>query len=615
MLTPRRTVLVSLLGRLSLPLIVFLVFGLPLLQLGIYYWQAKTPTAVVRAAPVERVQQTETRPIFGVNFISSAEDRLPGSPRTADSIARQYQKGLATGATWNRWPIYWFNIEHSPDQFNWSTQDSTVVDDLAHGLRLNAILLGTPGFYQTGRSLSTLDDSPEEQASGRESTGGDLWLQSPQTATPAGLYEGVFTDGSDIPAPGKTINPNNKWARFVTMAVNRYKPGGELALAHGWPQGVGITHWEMWNEPDLDIFWNASLEDYARLLKVGYIAAKYADPQAVVLFGALANNFQKLNYYRDVLAIYQNDPLAAEQNYYHDILATHSYFYAWQSFYHVFRAQNAMDEVGIDKPIWLNETGVPAWNDYPGPVWDPKSALRATNVEQASYAIQTAFYALSAGAEAIFHFQLYDGCGNQPQGTDFPPHNGELCTPEGELIGQPGIPCAGDANGLYTNPTDAACFTQHTHPETGRLNLLAFQVLTRYLQDVEPYWRERPGEATCLGPAGIMSPHQEWIAFYRQSTKERIVGMWTLCGEDQTAEVPATSPTGTATLVKADGQTQTITAVNGMYTIPLAAATNRNPFPGQDVNPIYPIGGSPVLLIEIDERRPVSQAFVPIVTR
>lgn len=607
--------MIRILGRFSLPLIAFLVFGLPLMQLGIYYWQSQTPTAVVRASTVTNVTVTETRPIFGVNFISSAEEREPDSSRTADSIARQYQNGLATGATWNRWPIYWFNVEQSADNFNWSTQDATVADDLAHGLHVNAILLGTPGFYRNGAAVIDQSGGTALSTTQEQGSGGDLSLQSPQTATPTGLYEGVFTDGSDIPASGKTINPNNKWARFVTMAINRYKPGGELAIAQGWPAGVGITHWEMWNEPDLDSFWDASLEDYARLVKVGYLAAKYADPQAVVLFGALANNFQKLNYYRDVLAIYQDDPLAAEQNYYHDILATHSYFYAWQSFYHVFRAQNAMDAIGMDKPIWLNETGVPAWNDYPGPVWDSKSALRATAEEQASHAIQTAFYALTAGAEAIFHFQLYDGCGNQPQGTDFPPHNGELCTADGELVGQPGIPCAGDANGLYTNPTDAACFTQHPQAETGRQNLVALQVLTRYLQDVQPYWRERPGEATCLGPAGIMTPHQEWIAFYRESTKERIVGMWTLCGDDVTAEINATSSNGTATLVTADGQTQMMTAVDGVYTIPLHGATNRNPFPGQDVNPIYPIGGSPVLLIEIDERRPTEQTFVPLVTR
>ncbi|HMT19692.1 MAG TPA: hypothetical protein PKE20_00350, partial [Promineifilum sp.] len=188
-----------------------------------------------------------------------------------------------------------------------------------------------------------------------------------------------------------------------------------------------------------------------RLLKVGYLVAKQADPNARVLFAGLANNFAKLNYYRDVLAIFADDPAAEAHGFYHDVLPTHSYFHAWKSWYHVYRALGTMRDFGLDKAIWLNESGVPAWDDYPGPVWDSMSALRATTAEQADYVIQSAFYALFAGADTIFHFQLYDGCGNQPAGTNFPPHNGELCDENGEYQGKP---CAGDANGLYRNPTD-----------------------------------------------------------------------------------------------------------------------------------------------------------------
>jgi hypothetical protein len=102
---------------------------------------------------------------------------------------------------------------------------------------------------------------------------------------------------------------------------------------------------------------------------------------------------------------------------------------------------------------------------------------------------------------------------------------------------------------------------------------------------------------------------QELIAFYRYATQERIVGMWTLCGEDETVIIPATNPAGTALLVTLDPAThqiveRTITAENGAYTIELPAATNRNPFPFQDLNPIYPIGGRPFILIEPDDRQP-----------
>ena len=536
-------------------------------------------------------------PAFGVVFISSAEDRAPGSPRTPQSLEQQYANGQQTGATWNRWPLYWFNIEQSPGVFNWATQDATVQADIAHGFQVNAILLGTPGFYTTNAARASRVP---------RSRPGELSLDAVERATPLGLHEPVFSDGTDTPAPGKALNPANKWAVFVTAAVNRYKPGGVLAQANGWPAGVGITHWEMWNEPDLDIFWDASIEDYARLLKVGYVATKAADPNATVLFAGLANSYRNgdmFEYYRRVLTIFDADPAAAEHGFYHDILATHSYFHAWKSWYHVFRARGAMREFGFEKPIWLNESGVTVWNDYPGPVWDPQSALRSTEAEQADYIIQSAMYAMFAGADSIFHFQLYDGCGNQPAGTNFPPHDGELCDEDNEYQGKP---CAGDANGLFRNPTDMLCFTQHPQPGTPRSSLSAFQVLTTHLTGIEPYWRTRQGEANaCPGQIspGDMTPPQEIVAFYRDATGERVVGLWTLCGREETAIVDATSPDGRATLVYPDGRTQAIAAVDGHYTIDLPPATNRNPFPsGQSPNPLYPIGGSPVLLIEKDDR-------------
>jgi len=573
--------------------------------------------AAAGAASAPAAAQDELANAFGVVFISSAEDRLPGSRRTADSLEQQYRNGLATGATWNRWPLYWFNIEPSPGVFNWAAQDATVQADIAHGLRLDAILLGTPAFYTTGNAARA-SRVPRLRP-------GELSLDAIERATPAGLYEPTFADGTDTPAPGKAPNPANKWAVFTTAAVNRYKPGGTLAQANGWPAGVGVTHWEMWNEPDLTIFWDASVEDYARLLKVGYLATKAADPGATVLFAGLANDYRKLEYYRDVLTVLAADPAAATYGFYHDILATHSYFHAWKSWYHVYRARGTMREFGFEKPIWLNESGVPAWDDYPGPVWDPASALRATTAEQAAYTIQSAMYAMFTGATAVFHFQLYDGCGNQPAGTDFPPHNGELCDANGQYNGKP---CAGDANGLYRNPPDMLCFTQHDSPGSPRPNLAAFRVLTTYLAGVEPYWRVRAGEAEVCrmenpnqnpgipGDEFVLTQPQEIIAFYRPATQERVIGMWTLCGRNETAIVDATSLNGRATLVYADGHTQPIAAVQGHYVIALPPATNRNPFPGgASPNLLYAIGGSPVLLIEKDERGASwpNHAYAPVV--
>jgi hypothetical protein len=521
-------------------------------------------------------------PAYGVAFITSAEGQ-------ADE--QQFANALATGAGWDRWPVYWFYIETSEGVFDWSRQDKAVQDDLAHGLQLNAILLGTPAFYTT--SFLQQPAFPYRH----EPRQGTLSLNAIEKATPQGLYEPVFLDG-DTPGPDKVINPNNKWAVFVETAVNRYKPGGVLAQANNWPEGAGVTLWEMWNEPDLPLFWDASLADYARLLKVGYLAAKHAHADAQVMFAGLAM-FSNPNYYDQVLDVYDSDSLAKSQSYYHDIAALHNYFDPKRTAFYTEIIGNAMANRDLNKSIWVNESGVAVWDDYPGPVWEPLSPLRASQQEQASFAIQSAFHGLAAGADALFHFQLYDGCGNQPQGTDFPPHNGELCDEDNKYNG---LPCAGDANGLYRNPTDAACFTQHPQAETPRPVFSAYKVLTTYVHDVEPYWQKRAGTPifsdTCPGSEGP----QEWIALYQPMTNKRIVGMWARCERTETAVIEATAPDGKAQLVAADGSVQALTAVNGSYTITLPPATHRNPFPLQTINPTFPIGGRPYILIETDFR-------------
>jgi hypothetical protein len=41
-----------------------------------------------------------SQPAYGVNFISWAKGLTPVSQT-------RYDHGKATGATWNRWPLYW----------------------------------------------------------------------------------------------------------------------------------------------------------------------------------------------------------------------------------------------------------------------------------------------------------------------------------------------------------------------------------------------------------------------------------------------------------------------------------------------------------------------------
>ena len=496
--------------------------------------------------------------IYGVNFMSSAEE-------PADAL--RYQNAHATGAQWNRWPFYWHSIELVADNFDFSSRnhDAVVAADIENGLLINAILMGIPGFYFR-------DGQP----------------------VPNTLYEPIFSDGTDIPGPGKTIYINNKWARYVEATVNQYKPGGVLAQQRGWDGLEGIRQWEIWNEPDLPDFFRGSKQDYARLLKVAYFAVKHADPGAEVIFGAMANNYLDENYYRDVLQILSSDPQAQQYGYFHDIFATHNYYYPWGNLYQIERARNVMALYGINKRVWLNETGMPAWNDYPGPVWASDSHYRGTVGEQADYTVMTAFYSFYVGADAIFHFQLYDGCGNQPGGNDFPVHNGELCTADGRLVSNPDYFCYGDAYGLYRNGSDAACFTHHPNPETGREMLSAFQLVTQYLQDSVPLSRMK--QCSHSQP----DDDQEWIAFYRPNTNQRIMALWSCIGANQQAVVPAIGDG--AELLTPDGGSTFISPTDGFYYLTLPGATNRN-YPNPEPDFWY-VGGRPFVLVERDLQPP-----------
>jgi hypothetical protein len=545
--------------------------GSPLDYIDLLSYQSFLP--IVSVAPPNNA---DGLPEYGLDFISAAD--FP-----ADEA--RYQKAIAAGAGWNRWPLYWYNVQSSSDpnpaNWNWSYGDAVVNADLTHGLETELILMGTPDFYSTTGDPSISLPQVGGRIDDRESSvQGDSSISS-QASPPSGLYEPVFADGSDLPAPGKIINANNHWAWFVYHTVDHYS-----ALA--------ITHWEIWNEEDYTFFWSGTPADYARLLKVAYLAGKHADAGAQILFGGLAN-FQQPNFLADVLAVFNGDTLASTHNWFFDILATHSYAYAWESWYHVWRADRSLGNYGLSKPIWLNESGSPAWDDYPGPTWDPSSGYRSTMDEGAAYVIQSAMYAKYAGADVVFHFQLYDDCGNYPAGTDFPP-----------LSGDPGYfcqiynPCAGDAFGLVRNSTDAQCFTQHPSPDTPRPVYSAYQVLTAYLNRVEPLWRQRPG-----GDDPYNGP-QEWIAFYRPSTGERVLGLWARFGEDETAVVPATSTSGI--LIDRGGTATPVTPVNNAYTFLLQRATNQNLDHAPDV---YAIGGPPLILIETDTLAPDVSATVP----
>lgn len=476
----------------------------------------------------------------------------------------RYTRALSLGARWNRWALYWDRVETIREQYQWDGYDQLVERDLDRGLQIDAVLLGIPALYREGETIG-------------------------------GLQEPIFTDGTDDPTPGKTVNPGNPWAGFVFRTVERYRPGGTLARENDWPIDKGIRVWEVWNEPDYRQFWSGGVRDYARLLKIAYIVTHALDPQATVMVGGLLYPTSD-NWLAQVLGIFSRDPMHEAHNWFIDAAAVHNYADAWRSGWLTLYARQTFAAYNLSRPIWLNESGASVWDDYPGPTWIaddlPAAQTRTTMAEQAAFLVQSAAYAWAEGAQTVFFFQLYDDCGDQPAGTDFPPHDGSLC--------RPGQACYGDAFGIFRNPASSVCFSQHPQPETARPVAEAYRLLTRVFGG-EPF-----------SPRGVVS--REFgdvvtaIHFIRPATDEKITVIWNLTTRPVSLRIPAE---GSSAMLYSVERDRVIAQTGDMYALTLPPALNPM-FPGgapattNDGQPIISanVGGMPLILTEtLDARR------------
>lgn len=449
---------------------------------------------------------------FGVSFVNNMDNFASD---------RRYQQAVDAGAKWTRWPIYWHLTEENESTPDYSTIDAAISRDHAAGLKTNAILLGTPGWACT--SGSTAVALPEIGAKRiPEGYGVSAESISSASSVPRNLYAPVFNANG-------TINQNNYWARFVFNTVSRYKNT--------------VKVWEMWNEPDLrtgdgqPVFWGGSREDYYQLLKVGYLAAKKADPNATILFAGLAF-FTDQDFFPGVLDIMARDSGAPANNYYFDVIAWHPYVRSYYAYEFPVWSRTQMTSRGIPaKKVWINETNIPVCDDSsvdPG-LWCP-SRWRGSMDEQAAFVIQAFAMGIVGGAEKIFIFQLYDD--------DVGPH---------------------DWYGLIRNDG-------RTRP-----GYTAYQVAATYLANPISARRESTNDIEKVVLDG--------------TPRGRVTVVWNRGPERINATIPASA--GRSTVVDKYGNTQSLLAVNGSYTISLPGATYRDEESGR-----YDIGGSPYILIE-----------------
>lgn len=392
------------------------------------------------------VQATEANGALGIVHTSFIQPDGTYTNFTPLVSQYRYTDALATGSRWNRLPFYWSDIQPQ-DQNHWrwdqpgNAWDAIIDNDRANGITTQPILMLTPKWAQpSGMSLQN-EIPPPRVGERREdlfpkttSNKQPMGICSPSQvsgyiAMPQGAWEKIFTNNaggySDTPQAGYTVNKNNPWAWFAYNAAIHFKN-----------RGTPVTNWEIWNEPDYVPyvpgsdnkcfgFFYGSPYEYARLLQVAYMALKFADSNNTIIMGGMSywpdldRNGGAWTFFPQVLDNLRsgNDPFtsASSYNYFFDVTAWHWYSRPDQMYYKNLDVRNALNARGMsNKRIWVNESGVPAWNNLPTPQcgW-PNNGTgfyygSATQDGQARYPIEALAYGYAAGVERIFHFQLQD---------------------------------------------------------------------------------------------------------------------------------------------------------------------------------------------------------------
>ena len=161
------------------------------------------------------------------------------------------------GVGWTRVRFQWADVQPTgPGDWEPPIDDETLAAELDAGREVVGLLIGIPEWARAGNDL------------------------------PRGL---------SLPPD----DPDNAWAAFVGDVVGRY--------------AGRIDHWIIWNEPDIDDpdapghTWDGTIEEFFQLQRTAYLAARTANPDAVVHLGAFTY-FWDPGYFSRFLNVAAADP-------------------------------------------------------------------------------------------------------------------------------------------------------------------------------------------------------------------------------------------------------------------------------------------------------------------
>ena len=237
------------------------------------------------------------------------DDAFFGSPSYRSSV---FTAEAAVGVQIVRQPFDWSRIETAPGEYDFRNYDDFVLRAATAGVRVLPVLGNPPSF----RALGYTRD--------------DLW------------------------SPPKS---NAEFAAFAAKLVERYGPNGTIWAIHPTVPKLPIRAWQIWNEPNLLMFWNTGPDPaaYTAMLEAAHDAIHAADPHAEVVAAGLPNSKVGMALNTFVTGMLDAGGAGA-----FDTLAIHPYAPdATRSIDLVEQTRALLSAHGNSAPIWITEDGWP----------------------------------------------------------------------------------------------------------------------------------------------------------------------------------------------------------------------------------------------------------------
>ncbi|MEH3139289.1 MAG: cellulase family glycosylhydrolase [Mycobacterium kyogaense] len=282
----------------------------------------------------------------------------------AATVKQEFDLMAAMGVTWVRIDMDWSAIQPTKRRMDWSQTDLLVNEAVAHQMNVLVMLGFTPAWARSSGTQS---------------------LAEPTHARPSDLAD---------------------FAKFAQLAAQRYAP-------------LGVSSWEVWNEPNTEKFWPTmpDADEYGRLFRAAATAIRGVDPRSTLLIGGLSPQYD--GQVGEVPpATYLEQLYANGTAQLADAIAVHPYSYPYLSmdpaqpqeggFYDLPAFQAVMASHGDgDKQVWITEFGAPTGTSVNAVSEQQQTAIMLGARDQV---------ALWDWAGPLIYYELVDGGTNPADG-------------------------------------------------------------------------------------------------------------------------------------------------------------------------------------------------------